>query len=73
MKEDNAVYDIYIYSYGELIKKHMGLNFWEAFEIYYQYDPPTFACADVYRDGVRLKFGEAMRKFYDPNRFVTLF
>lgn len=73
MKEDNAVYDIYIYSYGEIIKKHMGLNFWEAFEIYHQYDYPRNACADVYRNGERMKFGEAMRKFNDSSRFITLY
>ncbi len=73
MKEDNAVYDLYIYQCGVMIKQHKGLDYWQAQEIYYQYDPFTNAGVDIYRNGVRMKFGEALRKMNDPSRFVKLY
>ena len=73
MREDNAVYDLHIYRHGDLIKKYKGVDYYTAREIYARYDPFTYAGVDVYRDGVRLKFGEAISKFYDRSRFVTLY
>ena len=73
MKEDNARYDICLYRSGTLIQIIRDLSFREAFDIYHRYDPFDQVGVDVYRNGERLTFGEAMKKFSDPSLFVKLF
>ena len=73
MKEDNAVYSVYLYQNGQLMQITRGLSYKEAFDIYHKYDPFDQVGVDVYRDGERLTFGEAMKKFSDPHLFVKLF
>ena len=73
MKEDNATYTLHLYQRGKLLQILDGLSFQDAFIIYHKYDPFKQIGVDVYRNGVRLKYGEAMKKFSDPTCFVTLY
>lgn len=73
MKEDNATYSLCLYQNGQLMQIVRHLSFREAFEIYHKHNPFTQMCVDVYRDGERLTFGEAMDLFADSSRFVKVF
>lgn len=73
MKEDDAFYTLYLYQNGERVGSYENLSFREAFELYHKHDPFLQIGVDVYRNGKRLKFGEAMDKFSDPRLFVKLF
>ena len=72
MKEDNGNYMLVIYRKGEITGFHKDLSYLEAQAIYNEYDPFRSAGVDVYRNGIRMTFGEAMDKFREPLAFVVI-